>query len=84
MLLVGIRQNRGMVLGSHVGLHSLAIGASARVNVHTSLVASDKRDGFDGRVVANKVDGILKRWSQLQDECTNAYVQSRSVATEDA
>ena len=55
-VLVGVGHDDCVVLGTKIGLHSLAEGGCPVVDVFTSLVATDKRDGFDVGVVADPVD----------------------------
>lgn len=49
-----------MVLGSHVGLHALAMVCTAAPDVHTGSVGTNKRERFDILVIAQEVDSLKK------------------------
>lgn len=58
LVLVGVRKESRVVLRSQVGLHTLAIGRTAGVDVFTCAVATDEANGLDGRLVQDEVDGL--------------------------
>ncbi len=58
-LLVGVRHDSAMVLGSHVGLDTLVGLGSAGVDVLTGSVGADEGDTADARLVADVVDAVV-------------------------
>lgn len=57
MVLVAVWQDGGVVLGSKVGLDTLAVGRATGVDVLSGTVAADEADGLDGWLVDDEVDG---------------------------
>jgi hypothetical protein len=55
---VGVWKNNTVVLSSHVGLYTLAIHATAVVDVCSCGFTTNKGDGLNCRVVAQEVDGV--------------------------
>ena len=49
-----------VVLRAQAGLHALAIGGAACVDVLSRRVAADERDCADRRVVAQEVDSVMR------------------------
>jgi hypothetical protein len=49
----------GVALGKKTYLDALAVGGTTGVDVATSGVTTDERDGANGRVVADEVDRVL-------------------------
>jgi hypothetical protein len=59
LFLVAIWQDHGVVLGTEVGLHTLAVGTTTRVDVFARLVATNKRNRLDFRGITDKVYSVL-------------------------
>ncbi len=59
LLLVGVGQDDGVVLGAHHALHALAGLAGAVVNVGTDAGGANKGHGLDVGVVADGIDHFL-------------------------
>ena len=74
IFLVGVGEDDAMVLGSHVDLGALSVGGGSGVDVLTSVVSTNERDGSDELVIADVVDGGL---SSL-DDVNNTSGDSRS------
>src|SRR5690349_16639099 len=51
VVLVGVWKDSGVVLGSQVGLDSLALRTAAGVDVLARTVGADERDRLDGRII---------------------------------
>ena len=67
LVLVAVRQHGGVVLGAQVGLHALAVGRSARVDVLAGAVAAHEADGLDGRVIQDEVDRLGRSVDDVDD-----------------
>lgn len=67
MVLVAVRKDGSVVLGPEVGLHALAIGGSALVDVLARLVAPHKRDGLDARLVKDEVYRLGRTVDDVDD-----------------
>lgn len=65
--LIGIGEDDTVVLGTHVGLNSLAVLATLFVDVFSCLVGADEGDGSDGGVLNDVVDGIVTTVNQVDD-----------------
>lgn len=55
VVFVAIGKYGGVVLGSKVGLHALAVGAGALVDVLAGLVAADETDGLNTRFIEDEI-----------------------------
>jgi len=71
ILFLGIGHNDGVVLGTHVDLASLAVGAGSFVNVLTSLVTTNEGDGLDVRMSANVGDSRSTTLHNVNDTLRN-------------
>jgi len=80
-LLVSIREDGAVVLGSHVGLDALAICSGASVDVLTSGVGTDEGDSADARIIAEVVDGVMSTVNDV--EHTIGETSLLSKASED-
>jgi hypothetical protein len=60
MLFVTVWQDSCVVLCAQVGLHTLAIGTSSSEDIFTGAVGSDERDGFNGWLVNDEVNGLCR------------------------
>ena len=67
LVLVAVGKDSGVVLSTKVGLDTLAIGRSARVDVLSGLVGANEADGLDAGLVDDKVD----RLSRTVDDVDN-------------
>jgi hypothetical protein len=56
-----------MVLCSQVSLNSLSIGSTTGINVISSLVRSNERDGLDSWFVNNEVYGVVGSVDNVED-----------------
>lgn len=65
--LIGIGEDDTVVLGTHVGLDSLAVLATVFVDVFTCLVRTDEGDGSNAGVLDDVVDGIVTTVDQVDD-----------------
>lgn len=59
VVLVAVGEDGGVVLGSQIGLDTLAVGRGASVDVLAGLVATDEAHGLDGGLVKDEVDGVV-------------------------
>lgn len=66
-----------MVLGSQIGLDTLAIGGTASVDVLTSTVATDKADCLNGRLINDEVDGLGGTMDDVDDTSGEASFLSQ-------
>lgn len=57
----------------HVGLHSLAVLGASFIDVLSSLVGPHEADGFDGRMVTDKIHHYRQRQERIK------YVLSRFI-----
>ena len=67
VVLVAVGKDSGMVLGSQIGLDTLAIGRTTSVDVLTSTVATDKADRLDGRFIDDEVNSLCGTVDDVDD-----------------
>ena len=73
VFLVSIGHDDGVVLGTHVALHSLAASGCSGVDVLTSLVSTNEGDSSDVGVCANIGNGVFT----TLDDVDNAIGDTR-------
>ena len=67
VILVAVGHDSGVVLCAKIGLDTFALCGSSGVDVFASLVAADKADGFDGRLIDDEVDGLCGAMDNVDD-----------------
>ena len=67
MVLVAVWHDSGVVLCSKIGLDTLALCGSSGVDVFARLVAADKADSFDGRLIDDEVDCLRRAMDNVDD-----------------
>ena len=64
---VGVGQHDGMVLGSALALHALAVGGGARIDVLRHRGGADETDGADLGMVEDGIHGLASAVDQTDD-----------------
>ena len=65
-LAVGVGKHRRVILGAEVGLHALSVRSAACKNVLSCCIPTHERNGFDGRIVADKVHRIVRPMDYIE------------------
>ena len=77
MVLVAVWEDGSVVLGAQVGLDTLAVGGTARKDVLSGLVTTDKGDGLDLWGVKDEVDGLVGTVDDVENSVWETGIASK-------
>mmetsp|Transcript_22635 Transcript_22635/g.40310 ORF Transcript_22635/g.40310 Transcript_22635/m.40310 type:complete len:473 (-) Transcript_22635:351-1769(-) len=72
-----VRHHDGVILGAHIGLHTLSVGAPLLVDIAPGCVRTHEGDGLDVGVIQDAVYGVVRAMDDVEDALRQSRLQSQ-------